>query len=236
MTADDFHYTGTELDIFSTAINFKNYYLLLASQYLSHHPQVLEIGAGIGALTEVFSSSISFDSWTCLEPDMHNFRRLSTCIKKPKNIKFVNATLESFVPPNRYDLIILADVLEHIKSDELQLNRIYHLLSPDGILLIYVPSCQYLFSAFDESIGHFRRYSRKSILSILPSSSRLLTLKSFDSLGFFLSLANKTFLNSSSPTIHQITFWDKVVVPISKFADRLFRFKFGKNIFVALSR
>ena len=149
---------------------------------------------------------------------------------------FIHTQLESYSTSEKFDLIILADVLEHIQNDKLQLSRIYNLLAPDGLLLIYVPSCQFLFSTFDESIGHFRRYSRDSLLSILPHSCKLITLKSFDSVGFFLSFANKLILKSPSPSLAQISFWDKVVIPLSRVVDKLLRYKFGKNIFVALSK
>ena len=43
MTLNEFHYTGSELDVFSTASNFKDYYLYLANSFIDHRSKVLEI-------------------------------------------------------------------------------------------------------------------------------------------------------------------------------------------------
>ena len=69
---NSFKYSGSELQIFSQAQNFKQYYLDLAKNYLFSTSDVLEVGAGIGSQTQIFSSKITFSTWTCLEPDLHN--------------------------------------------------------------------------------------------------------------------------------------------------------------------
>ena len=228
---NSFKYSGSELEIFSQAQNFKQYYFDLAKNYLFSTFDVLEVGAGIGSQTQIFSSKITFKTWTCLEPDLHNIDLIQDKYTDDNRFVFVPSTLVNFVTDKRYDLIILADVLEHIPNDSSALEHLVSLLAPNGILLIYVPACQFLYSDFDASIGHFRRYSSPTLNYVIPKSVRIETLKYFDSLGWFLSFANKLILRSSTPSLRQVLFWDRVLLPVSIFLDKIIDYRFGKNIF-----
>jgi len=59
-----------------------------------------------------------------------------------------------------YDLILLCDILEHVKDDNTFLTDIVkHYLVPGGYILITVPAFQFLSSSHDDFLGHFRRYN-----------------------------------------------------------------------------
>lgn len=79
-------------------------------------------------------------------------------------------------------------------------------------------------------IRHFRRYKKKSLKSALPESLRIKKLYYLDSVGYFASLINKLFLKQKMPSLKQIQFWDKTLVPLSKIVDRLLFFRFGKSL------
>ncbi len=59
----------------------------------------------------------------------------------------------------RFDLLILFDVLEHIAAESEFLSSVKFHLAPSGILLVNVPAHQYLYSDYDRAAGHVRRYS-----------------------------------------------------------------------------
>jgi SAM-dependent methyltransferase len=59
----------------------------------------------------------------------------------------------------RFDLICVFDVLEHIEQDTETLIAIKQLLAKNGRILITVPAYQWLYSAHDEFLHHKRRYS-----------------------------------------------------------------------------
>jgi SAM-dependent methyltransferase len=59
----------------------------------------------------------------------------------------------------RYDLILLFDVLEHISDEDSFLRALRHHLAPGGRLIINVPAGQWVYSKYDEAAGHIRRYS-----------------------------------------------------------------------------
>ncbi len=55
------------------------------------------------------------------------------------------------------------DVLEHLENPQNLLKEIYRVLQPGGIFISTVPANQWMFSDFDLSIGHFRRYSKRTL-------------------------------------------------------------------------
>ena len=59
-------YVGMELDVFATAINWKNYVRDMLRPYIGG--AVLEVGAGKGSFT-VSLSTLEFVQWLCLEAD-----------------------------------------------------------------------------------------------------------------------------------------------------------------------
>lgn len=64
---------------------------------------------------------------------------------------------------NKYEVIFLFDVLEHIEDDNLFLKDLVFHLAENGILIINVPALPALFSAYDLANGHCRRYTRHSL-------------------------------------------------------------------------
>ncbi|MFZ0036021.1 MAG: methyltransferase domain-containing protein, partial [Candidatus Acidiferrales bacterium] len=59
----------------------------------------------------------------------------------------------------RFDLIFLFDVLEHIENEDGFLQSLMFHLSPAGKLVINVPAGQWAYSTYDKVLGHVRRYS-----------------------------------------------------------------------------
>ena len=67
---------------------------------------------------------------------------------------------------DRFDLLILFDVLEHITDESEFLNSVKFHLAPSGILLVNVPAHQMLYSDYDRAAGHVRRYSVRQLTDI----------------------------------------------------------------------
>jgi len=70
---------------------------------------------------------------------------------------------------NSYDVILILDVIEHIKNPKLLLDEISRVLAPDGLLIVIVPAYQSLWSYWDRILGHYRRYSKKKLLWLLKN-------------------------------------------------------------------
>jgi SAM-dependent methyltransferase len=100
---------------------------------------------------------------------------------------FVNVTrLSKF--KKKFDLIIAADVIEHIKNDRKEIFKLSNLLKKDGYILITVPTFQSLFSLKDLSLMHYRRYNKKSLHKLLDKSFHIIKFTYFNFI-LFLPIA-----------------------------------------------
>ena len=62
------------------------------------------------------------------------------------------------------------DVLEHVKDDAAFLHEIHRCLAPGGRLYITVPAFPWLWSHDDVTAGHFRRYTRASLIARIEAA------------------------------------------------------------------
>jgi SAM-dependent methyltransferase len=91
-----------------------------------------------------------------------------------------------------FDLVCALDILEHVADDEGALRELARVAAPGATVLLSVPLHQHAWTAFDEFVGHCRRYEPDRIMALLaqhgftieqsavygmqPKSSRLLEL------------------------------------------------------------
>lgn len=64
-----------------------------------------------------------------------------------------------------YDLILALDVVEHIKDDFRILKEVNRVLKIGGKFIIFVPAFHFLWSLEDEVSHHYRRYSKKELIT-----------------------------------------------------------------------
>ncbi len=78
-----------------------------------------------------------------------------------------------------FDVILMADVLEHVQDDAASVRAALALLRTGGILVSTVPAHQWLYSPRDAQHHHFRRYSKPGLRQILTSPSTTIELLSY---------------------------------------------------------
>jgi ubiquinone/menaquinone biosynthesis C-methylase UbiE len=236
MSDNYFSYPGTELAVFADAKNWRQYWQSQIVHFIKGH--VLEVGAGIGSVTHSFLYTKDTLKWVAIEPDDTLFALLQCRFSNDSasQYEFRKCTLEEMPPEEHFDTIIYIDVLEHIMDDRAELLRASDHLNKEGTLIVLVPAHQCLYSNFDSAIGHYRRYTAKSINKICPNCLKITQLKYYDSVGMFISLANRLFLRASNPTRGQISFWDSRIIPISKIMDRIFNFRIGKSLIAVFEK
>ena len=222
------HYVGSELDTFASAKNWKRYWRSRVAGFVAG--DVLEVGAGIGSNTTLLRS-LSTGHWLCLEPDPD---LLTQCVKNVGRcglaVDSVCGGLRAVPEDSSFDTALYIDVLEHIEDDAGELSRVAQHIRPNGHIIVLSPAHERLYSPFDRAIGHVRRYDHQSLGQCSPAGATMRTCEYLDSVGYFLSLANRIFLKQSMPALNQVLFWDRVVVPVSRAVDPLMRFRFGKSI------
>lgn len=71
----------------------------------------------------------------------------------------------------RFELLLLLDVLEHVDDDVSLLRELAeHHVSSGGAVLITVPAGPWLFGPHDEALGHRRRYTQRQIVGVARSA------------------------------------------------------------------
>ena len=223
-------YVGGELNLFSLATNWKCYVRAAIKEYLVG--DVLEIGAGIGSTTAAMHDGIAH-RWVCLEPDVNNATRLKRSVvegSEYKETKVIAGSLDTLAKRSSFDCILYMDVLEHIYDDRDQIQAAAQLVRHGGCIIILSPAHQWLFSEFDRSIGHLRRYNKQLLRSLMPSGWIQVKLAYLDSVGALLSLGNAIALRQAMPSPWQIAIWDRFCIPLSRIVDSVLREKCGKSI------
>lgn len=138
-----------------------------------------EVGAGNGnAAIPLRKNGIDV---ICVEP----LRSGALTLVKNGFLTF-HSTLESLeLPDNSIEAIGAFDVLEHLEHPEILLGEMFRILRPGGYFVCSVPAYQWLFSDFDVSIGHFRRYSRRE-LEYLIATAGLNTIEKKSIFGYLI--------------------------------------------------
>ena len=227
---EGFTYVGSELDLFSAAKNWKSYFRDQLAPYLGD--DVLEVGAGFGGTTRVLCRGAE-RRWVCLEPDASLASRLEREVRSgslPSCCETRVGTLEGADPSETFDTILYMDVLEHIEDDKAEVARAAGHLRAGGHVIALSPAHQWLFTPFDEAIGHHRRYSRAGFGALATGDLEAVRLVYLDSVGFFASLANKLILRSAMPKPSQVAFWDRVLVRMSRVVDPILGYSAGKSV------
>ena len=76
---------------------------------------------------------------------------------------YIGAFDRTFRPKERFGLVLMLDVLEHVDDDVDALRHAASLLEDGGRILVTVPAHQRLWTAHDGWNRHRRRYSRKAL-------------------------------------------------------------------------
>ncbi|MCE9557210.1 MAG: class I SAM-dependent methyltransferase [Planctomycetes bacterium] len=231
-----YQYVGTELDLFAQATHWKAY---LRRQIVPHLGRsVLEVGAGIGGTTRVLFDA-SVQQWLALEPDFELADRYRQAVENgnlPDRCQIRVGVTQDLQDAGPFDSVLYIDVLEHIEHDRDELTRAAQLLAPGGKLIVLAPAHHFLFCAFDRAVGHYRRYNRRGLKNLSPPGCSLRRLAYLDSAGLLASLGNKLVLRSSMPTLGQIAFWDRMLVPASTWLDPLLGYQVGKSVLAVWQR
>ncbi len=188
-----------------------------------NNKSVLDFGAGIGTLAEIFYKK------TSIKPECFEICKESQKILLQKGFKLQN----EFLNEEKYDLIFSSNVLEHIECDFETVADLKKMLKKNGHLIIFVPAFNFLFTELDVKIGHFRRYNVKMLKKICDQNDLdVENISFFDSVGFIILFFMK-FLRIDSCkkiTAKNLIFYEKIIVKINIILDLIFRKICGKNI------
>ena len=217
-------YIGEELQLFEHAYVWRNYMYFKVKKYINDN--ALEIGAGIGGFTSVYSNNLKKVCLTDL--DQKHIKILKKRFKS-KKIKIFKTGIKTI--KKNFSTILYMNVLEHIKNDKLEINNAIKKLNPSGNLIMLVPAGQKLYGEFDKSIGHYRRYEINFFKKLKLKKAKIIKVFYLDALGYVLYYLNYFFKSKEIyPSRLKIFIWDKFFIPLTVVVDFLLNYKKGKNI------
>lgn len=170
MSKYEFSYQGGRVsdeyvDYFTKIFNF------LSPRLPDKSVKILDIGCSTGGLLSVFKSN-GYSNLLGIDPSPE----CSKTAKELYDIEVAVSTIYSFNPKEKFDLIILSAVLEHLVDFDYSMQKIRSLLNENGLLFIAVPDAErfslYISAPFQQfSTEHVNYFSRQSIRNLLSRFS-----------------------------------------------------------------
>ena len=129
-------------------------------QYLENRKTILEIGSGQGQASWWFEQEGFMV--TGIEPDLKNVELINM---KLKNGRCIQGSGENFSIYEKFDLIWMSHVLEHLINPNYFFSRIKNNMKDGGIFFIEVPNCENLsvLKTSIELVPHTFHFSKKSL-------------------------------------------------------------------------
>ena len=201
-------------------------------------PRVLEIGCGVGNFTAMLVDRqlvIALDNEpACIEQfkqrySAHTNLQAFTC----------DATGDELLRFSRFapDSCVCLNALEHMEDDLSLLELMKAVLPPGGAIVLLVPAFPSLYGPIDHNLGHFRRYTLRSIRDLAAAAGlRVKKAHYMNAIGFFGWWANARIFRREAQSEAQIAFFDRFIVPLESRLEAIVPPPFGQSIFAVLRK
>jgi SAM-dependent methyltransferase len=192
---------------------------------------VLEIGAGLGSMTEylvrkskVVSTDISKKHITFLK---NRFAK-----NRGYDAKLVDISKSTSGLNARYfDTVVCINVLEHIKEDIKCLKNAYGLLPARGKIVLVLPAFPYAFGTIDVSDNHYRRYNKKILIQLKKIGFRIVKARYMNFPGLIGWIWHGKILKLKVHKEGDLDLFNKLV-PLFFFFEKIFFFLPGLSLIV----
>ena len=185
---------------------------------------ILEVGTATGYMSQEFYNK------GCVVWGVEIDRRAAKKAAKFCNRIFVGdieeKTLLRKLRANQFDIIILADVIEHLKDPQTTIKNLTPHLKKNGNIIISVPNIAFLTQRFLLLFGnfdylntgimdqtHLRFFTKKTILELVSMSG--LNVEKFDYVGNFTQLP--FYMQTLYPILHRYHWWRMIEYKLSGF-------------------
>lgn len=195
--------------------------------------RVLEIGCGTGTITQYFADRELVVGVDVVDDYVRSTRER---FRGQANVEIRRQDItQSITGLSRYpfDSALSVNVFEHIHDDVYAMKVVHSLLLPGGALTLLVPSHPLLMSPFDRAIGHYRRYTKRSLRNKLEEAGfRVERLRRSNPVGAFGWFLFNTLLRTKA--LRGVGFYDRLVPGLARL-DRLVEFPVGLSL-IAVGR
>lgn len=132
----------------------------LLHSFKSEFAAALDAGCGVGSNHEVLAKYAKSVQGLDVSDVAINF------CKDKGYVNLDKASLIDFQSDAQFDLILCADVLEHL-DDNLALQNLTRHLAPGGVIILSVPAHKCLWNINDDFSQHLRRYEPRELENVI---------------------------------------------------------------------
>jgi SAM-dependent methyltransferase len=128
--------------------------------------RIADVGCGLGNFTRFLVERdlyLGIDLDEELLAELHR-NYVSSPTVQTLALDATSSTFADVLRSHSIDSIICANVIEHIEDDRLAVKNMIQALPIGGHLCVLVPGLPFLFGTLDNLDGHFRRYTRQSLI------------------------------------------------------------------------
>lgn len=237
-----FTYTGRELEAMSEASNYHRWILQIFAPYLGRH--LVEVGAGLGSFSELIVSHHACETLSLVEPSGEMYQQLEVRARRMPRMPRVQVYHAGFpeaapliTARDSPDSIIYVNVLEHIEDDKAELEAVYRVLSDHGRVFLFVPALAWLYGAFDERVGHLRRYGKDELEEKLRCAGfQIIVSAYFDLVGVAPWWIKYRLLKSATLEPAGVKFYDRFIVPAARRFESVIKPPIGKNVIIVAEK
>ena len=142
-----------------------------ATAHLAKGDRIVDAGAGTGELVAELRGKYEMHGVNVLGIEyIEEARRLA---RERKGIDLLSGSILDLPLKDESVKVSLAlDVLEHVEDDRLAFSELLRITEQGGIIIINVPAFMSLWSDWDVSLGHYRRYTRTMLEKVIAPYSR----------------------------------------------------------------
>jgi SAM-dependent methyltransferase len=223
---------------FAALNNAANYRKALLSEFAEFlKGDVVEVGAGIGQITEPLSRMSAVKRVVAVEPDREFCAQHR--LQFPRH-ELIQGTAKDLPRNLDWDAVLSVNVLEHIEQHEGELKLYSSMLRRrEGHLCLFVPARPEIYSPIDKDFGHFRRYRRIDLRHLLHQAGFVISrLSYFNFVGYFAWWLNFCLLKKRHFEPGKVLFFDRAIFPfVHALERRIHRPPFGQSLLaIAQSR
>lgn len=216
---------------FAALNNAANYRKALLSEFAEFlKGDVVEVGAGIGQITEPLSRMSAVKRVVAVEPDPEFCAQHR--LQFPSH-DLIEGTAKDLPPNQDWDAVLSVNVLEHIEEHEAELKLYAGMLrNRRGNLCLFVPARPEIYSPLDKDFGHFRRYRRTDLRHLLQQAGfEISRLSYFNFVGYFAWWLNFCLLKKRHFEAGKVLFFDRAIFPLVHTLERgICRPPFGQSL------
>ena len=197
--------------------NHRKWFAGFAKPYLGEHP--IEIGSGLGDYALEWIPSV--EKYTATEADPALFAELQKHMAQ-----YPNVTVRQLLLPTEergdHSCLVSYNVLEHIDDHVGALRSMARLVRPEGYIVLVCPAFPFAMSPVDIATGHVRRYTKRTMRKALTDAGlEVVQVRYANSIGLVCYYGFTSVLKKQPSTGGTMSFYDRLVVPVVRFLERL---------------